>query len=123
MKYGAYRRWKLAEGLENLDSRGRPRKTSGRGAAKGSSPGSGYRPGDYKIDGQGGVGGKAVGGDNKSKSNSKNKKKNKGGSTTDAFYKAIREMGSRPVSGDSVSGTGVAEPKGDKNPITPKKAP
>ena len=81
MQYGAYRRWKLAED-SNLDSKGKPKK-------KKSKSSTGYKVGDYKVDGANGgeaIGSKDVGG---------KKKKNKGGSlNADSFYDAIKKFGS-----------------------------
>lgn len=97
MKYGAYRRWKLAEEPEEKGAKGTARKgkSLGGGARKKAGVGKPSPPRPGKKDG-----------------------KDKGND----FYNALKKLSSGPSSGGSM-GTGVADPPPNKKPVVPKKAP
>lgn len=104
MKYGAYRRWKLAEEPEEKGAKGTAR--------KGKSLGGGAGAGARKKAGVGKPSPPRPG---------KKDAKDKGGAKDD-FYNALKKLSSGPGSGGSM-GTGVAEPPPNKKPVVPKKAP
>ena len=123
MKYGAYRRWKLAEtedGKPRLDSKGRPMKM---GKTKTPTKG-GYQKGDYKIEGQ--QGRTLPGKGNKSALGKKKTAKGEGDSPMDQFMKTFGSGAGTGGSGrdGSVGGsTGFGEPPANKKSVQPQKAP